>query len=181
MKRCSKEDCLNEVISRGKYCEDHRRKRKIIPNDDEKLNQLLIEKLLVEDERRDLVSQQEKDYFAAMQMDIENMSQKQREIDRKVKIRQKFQGYLMEDGDMTLQFTFPEYCTRVKQHFRQTCVLHELFDFVDVFIEDSNFKITDYQLVVYPNRIFTKKSDVDDTLLSELSIIDGLCLFVQKI
>ena len=181
MKHCCKEDCFNEVISRGKYCEDHRRKKKIIPNDDEKLNQLLIEKLLVEDERRDLVSQQEKDYFTAMQMDIENMSQKQLEIDRKVKIRQKLQTYLEEDSDIMLQFTFPEYCTRVKHRFHRTCVLNELFDFIDIFIEDSNFKITDYQLVVYPNRIFTKKSDVAEVLLSELSITDGLCLFVQKI
>lgn len=27
MRQCAKEDCLKEVISRGKYCEEHRRKK----------------------------------------------------------------------------------------------------------------------------------------------------------
>lgn len=185
MRQCAKEDCLKEVISRGKYCEEHRRKKRkptVQEEDDaDVLTQSMIEKLLLDDERRDLVSQQEQDYYLAMQMDMDNMTKKQLETERKLKIRQKFQVSFPDSPKITLQFTFPEYCVRVKQDFPTTFVLRELFEFVDMFIEDNNFKIADYQLVIYPNRIFIKQSDELETLLEDLSITNGLCLFVQGI
>jgi|688.fasta_scaffold721246_1 trehalose/maltose hydrolase-like predicted phosphorylase len=186
MRQCAKENCFNEFISRGKYCEEHRRKRKPTAvqeqeEDDALLTQTMIEKLLLDDERRDLVAQQEQDYYTAMQMDMDNMRNKQLETERKLKIRQKFLSFPETSNITTLQFTFPEYCVRVKQNFPKSFVLRELFEFVDMFIEDNNFKIEDYQLVIYPNRIFRKQSDDSEMLLEDLSITNGLCLFVQRV
>jgi hypothetical protein len=116
-----------------------------------------------------------------MQMDMDNMRNKQLETERKLKIRQKFLSFPETSDITTLQFTFPEYCVRVKQDFPNSFVLRELFEFVDMFIEDNNFKIEDYQLVIYPNRIFRKQSDDSEMLLEDLSITNGLCLFVQRV
>jgi hypothetical protein len=195
MKQCSKDDCINDAIPRGKYCEAHRKKkRKVDENDarlkeEEELNQILINRLLQEDnetpmqyqEREQLKAQQDEDYLEAMKIDMENLRLKQVEITRKTKIRQKFQDFQPDLSDIMLQFTFPENRFRIKQEFHTNCVLRELFEFIDIIIEDNNFKIPQYQLVVYPSTIFTRYSVDIEKVLEDVDIKHGLSLFVQRI
>jgi hypothetical protein len=195
MKQCARKDCANDAIPRGKYCEDHRpnrKKRRVNDHEErlreeEELNQILINQLLQEDnvavpnEREQLKAEQDRDYLEAMRLDMENLKLKQAEIARKTRIRQKFQDFQPEVSDILLQFTFPENRFRIKQEFHTSCVLRELFEFVDIIIEDNNFKIPEYQLVVYPSTIHTRDSANAEKVLFDVDIKHGLSIFVQRI
>lgn len=193
MKQCGKEGCLNEAILRGKYCQMHRSNRNKRRVDDhlkeeEELNQILINQLLQDDdqttyhqEREQLKSEQDHEYLEAMKIDTENFKIKQAEIARKTRIRQKFHDFHPELSDILLQFTFPDNRFRIKQEFHISCVLRELFEFIDIIIEDNNFKIPEYQLVVYPSTIFVKHSPDAEKVLGDVDIKHGLSIFVQRI
>lgn len=197
MKQCAKDECTNNAIPRGKYCERHRKKRKTdgdvarLQEEEEELNQILINRLLQEDngiptptyhtEREQLKAEQDHDYMEAMKLDMENLKLKQAEIARKTRIRQKFQDFQPELSDILLQFTFPDNRFRIKQEFHTTCVLRELFEFIDIIIEDNNFRVPEYQLVVYPSTIFVKHSADAEKVLGDVDIKHGLSIFVQRI
>jgi hypothetical protein len=195
MKQCAKDDCTGNAIPRGKYCENHRKKRKGDSDvarlkEEEELNQILINRLLQEDndtttqyhqEREQLKAEQDHDYLEAMRLDMENLKVKQAEIARKTRIRQKFQDFQPELSDILLQFTFPENRFRIKQEFHVSCVVRELFEFIDIVIEDNNFRIPEYQLVVYPSTIYVRHSSDAEKVLEDVDIKHGLSLFVQRI
>jgi hypothetical protein len=206
--KCAKEDCDNDAIKRGKYCILHRttRRKTTTPTftDEDKLNEELIAKMLEDDvwggggggegkeekkeerreegeeerERRLLVEQQNWEYMEAERQDIENLHRKQREVDRKIKIRQKFASYRPLPSDIILQFMFPEFCLKVRQSFHGNAALPDLYDFVDLTLEDNNITMPDYQMVVYPNIIYSRgRKDK----LCDINITHGVSILIQRL
>lgn len=202
--RCAKEDCDNEAIKRGKYCVLHRtRKKTTTPTftDEDKLNEELIAKMLEDDvwgdrgggggipeekreerkedtERRLLVEQQNWEYMEAERQDKENLLLKQMEVDRKIKIRQKVSSYRPQPSDIILQFIFPEYHLKVRQSFHSNAAISDLYDFVDITLEDNNITMTYYQMVVYPNIIYSRDR-IDK--LSDINITHGVSILIQRL
>lgn len=180
-----------------------------LPNDVEKLNQELIAKLLQDDEReeedqrrrrgigigegeteskrsddqhderRSLIEEQNLNYIEAERRDRENIARKQQEIDKKIKIRQKHASFIQTPSDIILQFMFPEFCIKVRQPFHNNATLLDLYDFVDMTLEDNNINMTDYYMVIYPNNKFYRENSHEK--LNDLNIIHGVSILIQRL
>jgi hypothetical protein len=170
-RNCIAPDCANNSMARSRYCDIHKpkSKKKKKEEEEDRLSKLFIEKLLLEEQEQEtkiredrlLKSQQELDYLDAVRMDTENLRTKEAEIERKALIRQKFQAYVPEHSDITLQLIFPQIRLKIRQSFSQNSTMKDLFDFVDIVLEDQNVPQSSssfYQLIIYPNQIFTKES-----------------------
>lgn len=193
MKACQRRGCGNQ-ITRGKFCIEHRTVRRkatttpsISEEEQERLSQLYITELLEKEERereyendRILRTQQELDFTEAQTHDMENLKAKHNEIERKAKIRQKFQDYTPQDFDATIQFTIPHLRLRIKQPFHITTTLRDLFDFVEMVLEENNNNDV-FQLVNYPNMVYNRGGENDHLIISELNILHGTSLFVQPV
>ena len=138
MKPCQRRGC-DIQITRGKYCIEHRVVRRkattpsITEEEQERLSQIYITELLEKEEKereyendRVLRTQQEIDFTEAQTKDMENLKAKHNEIERKTKIRQKFQDYISQDFDATIQFTIPHLKLRIKQPFHTLTTLRDL-------------------------------------------------------
>ena len=183
MKQCQTIGCLLNSIPRGRYCQEHRRitKRKSTSTstleEEERQNQILINKLLDEEKLEDdrsLRAKQDEDYLEAQRVDLENLKLKELKIERKALLRHKFNDD--EKNNIVLQFTFPTHCLKQKHNFTNTTTVSDLYDYVDIVIEDNHLKISpDYQLLVYPNKVFERGS----LTLFEIDIKTGSSFFIQ--
>lgn len=198
VKQCIFEDCINDCLTaRGRYCGEHntpslRKKtiKKKEKEEEERLSEMFIKQLLIEEEAQEnklredrvLKTQQETDYEDAVRMDTENMKAKEQDVQRKAIIRQKFQEYIPRESDVTLQLTFPQLRLKIKQSFPKDCSIKELFDFVDIVLEDHNVSQKSphffYQIIVYPNQSFTKESVEFEKKIEELDIIHNSSLSI---
>ena len=195
MKKCQKENCISDSIPRGKYCQEHRcRNNKKKPNnkleheEEERLSQILIKQMMIEDENKNTIlhdiysedrllkAQQEQDYLEAQKQDMENMRKKEIEIEKKTKIRIRFKQHIQQPTDIILQFTFPKNNLKVRHGFSSKSVVSDLYDFVDIFMEDNNIKHFDYRLIMYPNTAFEKSNK----MLLELDIKSGLSFLISE-
>lgn len=142
-----------------------------------------------ESQRRSLIEEQNLQYLEAQRIDALNIKKKQeenerkqlakqKEIDRKISIRQKFTSYTPLPSDIMLQFRLPEFCIKVKQSFHNNAILLDLFDFIDMTLEDNNIEMTDYHLVLYPNDTFYR-SDAHRKLI-DINIIHGVSILIQR-
>ena len=193
-RNCIAPDCANNSMARSRYCDIHKpksKKKKKEEEEEDRLSKLFIEKLLLEEQEQEtkiredrlLKSQQELDYLDAVRIDTENLKAKEAEIERKALIRQKFQAYVPEDSDITLQLIFPQIRLKIRQSFSQNSTMKDLFDFVDVVLEDHNVPNSPssfYQLIIYPNQIFTKES-VDFEQKITISHNSSVSICMQKI
>jgi len=195
--KCSKDDCTNDAIKRGKYCVIHRtnKRKKDKDNDVDELNEQFIAKMLENDvwggggveetknqkdyERRSLIEEQNYDYIEAEKKDRENFRLKQIELDRKIRNRQKFNSYIQQPSDVTLQFIFPTFCLKVRQSFHFNSTLSDLYDFVDIILEDNNINMPEYQMVIYPNNIYFRESSTEK--LADINITHGVSILIQRL
>ena len=204
VKQCIFEDCINECLTaRARYCGEHNttvlRKKSIQKKEkeeEERLSETFIKQLLIEEkeqetklqEDRVLRNQQEMEYEEAVRIDTENMKAKEADIQRKAMIRQKFQEYIPQESDVTVQLTFPQLRLKLKQSFPKNCSIKELFDFVDIVLEDHNVSQTSpsffYQIIVYPNQIYTKDSVELEKKIEEFNITHNsslsICIHKKK-
>lgn len=198
VKECSFEDCINECLTaRSRYCGQHNtpalRKKAIQKKEkeeEERLSEIFIKQLIIEEQEQEtklrddrvLRTQQDMDYEEAVRMDTENMKLKEADVQRRVKIRQKFQEYIPQKSDVTVQLTFPQLRLKLKQSFPQNCAIKELFDFVDIVLEDNNVAQTSpsffYQIIVYPNQSYTKESVEIDEKIETLGITHNSSLSI---
>lgn len=191
-RNCIAPDCVNNSMARSRYCDIHKpktKKKKKEEEEEERLSKLFIEKLLLEEKEQEtkiredrlLKSQQEVDYFEAVKRDTENLKAKEIEMQRKALIRRKFQAHVPEDSDINLQLIFPQIRLKIRQTFSQNCTMKDLFDFVDIVLEDNNVPQSPSsfcQLIVYPNQIYTK--DSVEQQISELNN-SSISICMQKI
>jgi hypothetical protein len=198
VKQCIFEDCINECLTaRARYCGDHNtpalRKKAIQKKEkeeEERLSEMFIQQLLLQENEQEtklrddrvLRSQQEVDYEEAVRKDTENMKAKEADIQRKAIIRQKFEEYIPRESDVTVQLTFPQLRLKLKRSFPKNCPIKELFDFVDIVLEDHNVSQTSpsffYQIIVYPNQSFTKKSVEIEKNIEEFDITHNSSLSI---
>lgn len=193
MKKCQKENCISDSIPRGKYCQEHRCRNKKKPNkladeEEERLSQMLIRQIIedenkinnknnsIYDEDRLLKAQQEQDYLEAQKQDMENIRKKEIEIEKKTKIRMRLLDRIPQSTDIILQFTFPKNNLKVRHGFSCKSVVSDLYDFVDILMEDNNIKHFDYRLIMYPNTVFEKSNK----MLVEVDIKSGLSFFITE-
>ena len=143
MRICSKEDCENPSISRGKFCEMHRtNKRRVSPMpliDQERIveDRLLrdeqkeeYDRTVIEDERRLREIQEEKELELAIEMS------RKMEIDDK---RKKISDEPCDDY-FNIQFFFPS-GRRVRRKFSDNLTLSDVRNFVDIYLIDNEIKI----------------------------------------
>ena len=187
VKTCANKDCESDAIHRGRYCEEHRSvviRRKTKKNDEEeRLSEIFIKQLLLDEEEqvkklsedRQLKSEQEKDYLQAEKQDRENLRVKEIAIQRNLDIRQKFEEFIPELSDVTFQLSFPQLRLKIKQNFHLSSIFSELFEFVDIILEDHDVSsASSYQVILYPNHIYPKEIyGHSEELMSEMGINHG--------
>ena len=88
----------------------------------------------------------------------------------------RFQQHIQQPTDIILQFTFPKNNLKVRHGFSSKSVVSDLYDFVDIFMEDNNIKHFDYRLIMYPNTAFEKSNE----MLLELDIKSGLSFLISE-
>jgi hypothetical protein len=135
MKRCAKSNCIKNSITRGKYCEDHRTRKKIQPNE-------VIQKPdidIVEQERRILIDEQNKEYEETMRLDELRNEEKEQQILEKVfkesemdQIRQLIFSNEKTNDSFNIKFS-----VNGKQnihYFDRDALFKDVFQYIDLYL-----------------------------------------------
>ena len=120
-----------------------------------------------------LREEQSKEYEEALRLDRERID-KQREIDeknrhdeynREIELQQKRQRIFTEDTKekyYRMKFSFPNIQgLSIISTFSKDCLFLNIFDFLDVFMNDSGINFEGFDIISYPNHVFDKSIDSD--------------------
>jgi hypothetical protein len=172
MKICAKNGCQNIAIQRGKYCNTHRTKKKII--DDENVIKTVFEPIynlpkssnnINYDTERLLKEEQDEEYKKTMIMDMERIRLKDEndeiknviEISKKMYIEEKRNRIKEEPAESKnnyiFQFKLPNN-NRIKRIFHNTSTLLDVRNFLDVYFYDNKITIENYDLIIFPKEVF---------------------------
>lgn len=183
--KCLKFNCDNISIPRGKYCETHTTRRNRPLNrltetfnlyDADKQSEILINRLLREE--------QENEYLTSMEKDIEILRQKQEEKDNETKFENKVKklreyfeislSHYKPCEVITFKFLLPNNKS-VVQSFLKSSHLRDIHDFVMISLYDI-FKVEiKFNLILYPKRIIDLKDDIKSISTLDISGNNVLC------
>ena len=197
IKVCQKKNCYEPAISRGKYCVQHRtnkpkikrnnnilnqeeKKEELIPvninnNYDEDINlalklsldtlnnereQVINKEKIKED--RELRIEQEYEFNEAMRMDKENYDKKRRRIDD------------IENKRINLNKSEP---LEDEKYFN----IKIIRDYLDVYFEDNNININNYNLVINQSPIRKLLIYDNDITIESLKLSNSFILFLENL
>jgi hypothetical protein len=156
MKRCAKSNCIKNSITRGKYCEDHRTRKKQnqLPEPDiQSLTQNIVE-------RRFLIDEQNKEYEETMRLDQLRNEEKEQQMLEKVfkesemdQIRQLIFSNEKTNDSFNIKFSI-----KGKQnihYFDRDALFKDVFQYIDLYLYDTKTEM-EYDLIYYPNIVFSK-------------------------
>jgi len=161
MKRCAKSNCIKNSITRGKYCEEHRVRKKIRPETIQQpdIQQSLVQNL-VEQERRFLIDEQNKEYEETMRIDmLRNQEKEQQMLEQAFKesemdqIRQLV--FSNEKTDDSFKIKFSVNGKQNIHYFNCDASFKDIFQYIDLYLYDTKTEM-DYDLIYYPNIVFSK-------------------------
>jgi hypothetical protein len=181
MKQCARSNCVRNSITRGKYCEEHRvRKKKIQPEQNILQVQPQIQEIT---ERRLLIDDQNREYEETMRLDMLRNQEREQEILEKAfkesemdQIRQIVFSYEKTSDSFIIKFSI-----NGKQnihYFNQDALFKEIFQYIDLYLYDIGTNM-EYDLIRYPNIVYSK-DEYNDQKISEYFDCKCLSLLVRN-
>jgi len=172
MKQCMKPNCYKPSIKKGKYCEEHRtnRKRETIsiplpPPSPIVTSQLspTINNLESYEERKRIIDEQEREYRENELIDqlkfqeIENKKYEKQIKDFEIdSLRNKVFSYELTENSFQVKFSMSN-GTKILHYFNNDALFDDLFEYLDVYFYDNSINIINYDLVYFPNHVFSRK------------------------
>lgn len=164
MKRCAKTNCIKNSIIRGKYCEEHRTRKKISIQPVEVIQQPDIQpsvtQNIIEQERRFLIDEQNREYEETIKLDmLRNQEKEQQMLEKAFKesemdqIRQLVFSNEKTDDSFNIKFSI-----NGKQnihYFNRDASFKDIFQYIDLYLYDTKTEM-EYDLIYYPNIVFSK-------------------------
>jgi hypothetical protein len=211
LKVCQKKNCYDKAIHRGKYCENHRtNKPKIKPNnniliEEEKKEELLpyninnydedinlalklsLETLNNERENikikedRELRIEQEYEFNEAMRMDKEKIENKRRLIEEIENKRINIKKNEPEDSEEYFNIKIKLSNITLIRKFKFSSKIKDIRDYLDVYFEDNNINITNYNLVINQSPIRKLLIDDNNITISSLKLSHSFILFLENL
>jgi hypothetical protein len=186
MKRCAKSNCIKNSITRGKYCEDHRVRKKIPIQRPETVIQPDIQSLtqnIVEQERRFLIDEQNKEYEETMRLDqLRNQEKEQQMLEKVFKESEMDQiRQLIFSNEKTNDSFNIKFSVNGKQnihYFDRDALFKDVFQYIDLYLYDTKAEM-EYDLIYYPNIVFSKDEYIN-VKLSEKFNCKCLSLLVRN-
>ena len=197
MKKCQKINCENPSITKGKYCDSHRSKKKPI----NERKSVVESKLFYEHEPeykteykseynrkiaedRALIDEQTKEYSEAKEADREKMEMdKMLELSKKEYLN-KMNDILNEPEDINnenynIKICFPD-GKKIIRKFNEYDTLENIRKYIDAYIHINNYNIINYNLVI---NIPIKKYTINDNymILKECFTCKNFNLFIENI
>jgi hypothetical protein len=172
MKTCARTNCIKPSIIRGKYCEEHRVRKKV--NRPPILQPQIIEEhpqqnVIEEQERRLLIDSQNHEYDEAMRLDMIRHQEKEQEILEKVfkesemdQVRQIVFSYEKNEDSFNIKFSING--KQQIQYFNHDALFKDIFQYIDLYLYDNNLDM-EYELIYYPNNIFSKDEYNDKKIM----------------
>ena len=204
-KICKKNNCVNEAIPRGKYCELHKTTRTTRPLERLRTNSLPIEenkdtydrdlelalKNSLEgvkikknqfDEDRKLRLEQENEYQEALRLDTERLLKEKIELEE---IELKRLNILKnnpteKENYFNINIKLPHNLNLLKK-FKEESSVQDIQDYLDVYFFDNKIKIKNYVLVVNNLTKVKLGSRDKDTLLSSLNMSNNFMMFLENL
>ena len=170
MKRCAKTNCIKNSITRGKYCEEHRVRKKAIQETIQRQEVIqrqetiqipeTIQQSLVEQERRFLIDDQNKEYEETMRLDIlRNQQKEQQMIEKAIKDSEMDQirhlVFSNEKSDNSFNIKFSINGKQNIHYFNHDAFFKDIFQYIDLYLYDTKTEM-EYDLIYYPNIVFSK-------------------------
>ena len=163
MKRCAKSNCIKNSITRGKYCEDHRVRKKIPIQRPETIIQPDIQTLtqnLAEQERRFLIDEQNREYDETVRLDMLRNQEKEHQMLEKVfkesemdQLRQLV--FSNEKTDDSFNIKFSVNSKQQVYYFNRNALFNDIYQYIDLYLYDIGSEM-EYDLIYYPNIVFSK-------------------------
>jgi len=204
-KICKKNNCANEAIPRGKYCDLHKTTKTTRPSERLRTNSLPIEEnkdtydrdlelalknslegLKIKknqfDEDRKLRLEQDKEYQEALRLDTERLLKEKYELEEiELKRVNTLQNNPTEkENYFNIKIKIPNNLTLLKK-FKEESSVKDIQDYLDVYFFDNKIKIKNYLLVV--NNLTKVKLDSKDKdiLLSSLNMSNNFIMFLENL
>lgn len=184
MKRCAKVNCNKNSITRGKYCEEHRVRKKIRPETIQQPDiQQSLAQNLIEQERRFLIDDQNREYEETMRIDmLRNQEKEQQMIEKAIKDSEMDQirhlVFSNEKTDNSFNIKFSINGKQNIHYFNHDAFFKDIFQYIDLYLYDTKTEI-EYDLIYYPNIVFSK-DEYNKFKLSEHFNCKSLSLLVRN-
>jgi hypothetical protein len=158
MKRCAKSNCIKNSITRGKYCEDHRVRKKIPTQRPETMIQPDIQSL--EQERRFLIDDQNREYEETLRLDMLRNQEKENQMLEKAfkesemdQLRQLVFSNEKTDDSFNIKFSING--RQQVYYFNRNALFNDIYQYIDLYLYDIGSEM-EYDLIYYPNIVFSK-------------------------
>ena len=165
MKTCARTNCIKPSITRGKYCEEHRVRKKV----NQQPLQQPPEQIIDEQERRLLIDSQNHEYDEAMRLDMIRHQEKEQEMLEKAfkesqmdQVRQIVFSYEKNDDSFNIKFSING--KQQIHYFNHDALFKDIFQYIDLYLYDNNLDM-EYELIYYPNNIFSKDEYSDKKIM----------------
>jgi hypothetical protein len=189
MKLCQKINCNNFAIPRGKYCEIHRIRKRNIGNLNTSNLSIMNTSNLETENTTDIIKKQDEDYNFFMQEDIKRICElnEEKELNNILELsKQTFindiKNKVLDEPNKDLknfyniQFKLPS-GSNLKRKFPENIKFIDLRNFLNYYFYENKMNIINYNLVLFPNRIFTIENN--DDLLYKHNIPNIITFFIQ--
>jgi len=166
MKRCAKSNCIKNSITRGKYCEDHRVRKKIPTQRPETMIQPDIQSL--EQERRFLIDDQNREYEETLRLDMLRNQEKENQMLEKAfkesemdQLRQLVFSNEKTDDSFNIKFSING--RQQVYYFNRNALFNDIYQYIDLYLYDIGSEM-EYDLIYYPNIVFSKNEHSQNKL-----------------
>jgi hypothetical protein len=189
-----KPNCYKPSIKKGKYCEEHRtnRRKETIsiplppPSPIFESQPLPNNNLELYEERKRIIDEQEREYRENELIDklkfeeIENKKYEKQIKDFEIdSLRNKVFNNELTENSFQIKFSMSN-GTKVLHYFNNNALFEDLFEYLDVYFYDNNINITNYELVYFPNHIFSKK-DHSNIRINEKFTTKNIVLLIKNL
>ena len=202
-KICKKNNCTNNAIPRGKYCEIHRTN---------KITKVRVNSIIVEEEKKDIYETYDNDMELAIKNSLKTIKKTQIDEDRKLRLEQEieYQEAMLLDTARLLKekYEFEElenkrinilkntpiekenyFNIKIKlpnnltilHKFKEDSSIKNIRDYLDVYFFDNKIKIKNYILVVNKLEKIKLSYEDKDTLISSLNMSNNFILFLENL
>ena len=194
MKQCMKPNCYKPSIKKGKYCEEHRtnRKRETISIPLPPPSPILVSQppqmnnLESYEERKRIIDEQEREYKENELIDqlkfeeIENKKYEKQIKDFEIdSLRNKVFNYELTKNSFQIKFSMSN-GTKILHSFNEDAIFEDLFDYLDVYFYDNSINISNYELVYFPNHLFSKKEH-SNTGINDKFTTQNIVLLIKNL
>ena len=164
MKRCAKANCIKNSITRGKYCEEHRVRKKIRPETIQQSDiqdiQPSVTQNIIEQERRFLIDEQNREYEETIKLDmLRNQEKEQQMLEKAFKESEMDQlrqlVFSNEKSDDSFNIKFSINGKQNIHYFNRDASFKDIFQYIDLYLYDTKTEM-EYDLIYYPNIVFSK-------------------------